>query len=517
MKNAEIDITPISNLEPERGSNSSLSVSNHSSDSLPQVLHDMAALKAPGLNLVSPLHQSAKQLSDQFSLPHEISLLLCLSPIAAVTGPSRSIQNPWELALPSTLHLIFTGDNLFSTRAAINHLFSDLLSEVRTQVKEQAAITPYKRNTALASAFLKFEEAKAAERKVYEKIRRRDSGEQLYLTEAIALNSGTPLETRLKNAAEEVQQHRSSVGELHQQFRPAYIAEALPPQEFDNLKKLSFDGGVMNFDPEGTAIDLLLTTTQTLRRNAARALAAAFDGRTTVKRGNAIPSPWLSSISAPDSQLVWRLFSHPELHAQNLPRCMLLVDMGKEEPQRSSPPPKSSQGEIPMAGVLAELMRRRREGEDVLHHITHEAVDVFTAFGAEVANIPAAGALRDYISAWPSLALKIALHLHLGGGKHRQIEIGAEVMEEACDLVRLFGARMVLSLSSQQLLDRKQMELEAEIELMVTKVRMKGPISRRELSRTYANQKTAFIEPVLLRAIERGSVREEQGRLIAAS
>jgi len=509
MKQALSRITAIPGTAPPEDS---------SAISLPRALHDMAVLQAPELKENSPLHKTARLLSDQFSLSPETALLLCLTPIAAVTGPSRQIQNPWELALPSNLHLILTGDSLFNTRAALNHVFSGLLTQVRSQVEKQASITPYKRDTALAEAFLNFEEAKAAERKVYEKIKRRDSGEQLYLTEAIELNSGTPLEIRLKNAADKVQQQRSSVGELHQQSRPAYLAEALPPQEYDNLKKLSFDGGVMNLDPEGVAIGQLLSTTQTLRRNAARALAAAFDGRTTVRRGKAIPSPSLSTISAPDTQLAWRVFGHPELHAQNLPRCLLLVDVG-EEPQRSGPSPNFSQREIPLAGVLAELMRLRREGADVIHHLTPKAVDAFTAFGAETATLAAEGGplIRDYISAWPSYALKFALHLHLGAGKHRQIEIGAEVIEEACNLIRLIGSRMVLSLSCRQLLDRKQMELEAEIELMVTKVRMKGPITRRELSRTYACQKTAFIEPVLLRALERGSVREEQGRLIAAS
>lgn len=123
--------------------------------------------------------------------------------------------------------------------------------------------------------------------------------------------------------------------------------------------------------------------------------------------------------------------------------------------------------------------------------------------------------LAPLIARWPDLTMKLALLLQLVIAP-RSVEISGETLAEALGLlVAVGGPGVCLLLGIEAAKAAGGLEgLEAEVEILVSKVRMKGPLTRRELCRSYHSQRSSILEPVLNAALEKGRIVDCDGKLM---
>ena len=121
---------------------------------------------------------------------------------------------------------------------------------------------------------------------------------------------------------------------------------------------------------------------------------------------------------------------------------------------------------------------------------------------------------------WPKLAVKFALLLHVGEGLKDKDIISGDCMEQALGLLAVLGTSHVNLVHDLQRKHRKEVaekELETEIEVLVSKVRMKGRTSLRELQRSYHSARLQEIEPVLDKALAGGLIRKVEDKFEVAA
>ena len=118
------------------------------------------------------------------------------------------------------------------------------------------------------------------------------------------------------------------------------------------------------------------------------------------------------------------------------------------------------------------------------------------------------------VMAWPHLAVRIALGVHFTNNTGSAIE--AASVEAGVELARHFGSRQLVAWSKMQAKGQGDTG-EGEVELLLMRIKIKGPLTRRQLYRTYDDQRKAVHDPAILRLLTDGRiVEDEQGRLLPA-
>ncbi len=118
------------------------------------------------------------------------------------------------------------------------------------------------------------------------------------------------------------------------------------------------------------------------------------------------------------------------------------------------------------------------------------------------------------VMAWPHLAVRIALGVHFTNNTGSAIE--AASVEAGVELARHFGSRQLVAWSKMQAKGQGDTG-EGEVELLLMRIKIKGPLTRRQLYRTYDDQRKAVHDPAILRLLTDGRiVEDQQGRLLPA-
>jgi len=82
-------------------------------------------------------------------------------------------------------------------------------------------------------------------------------------------------------------------------------------------------------------------------------------------------------------------------------------------------------------------------------------------------------------------------------------------------LKRTAGPGLLKILKSELLKKPEQVAHESQVETLTAKVKMRGPISRRDLSRSYHRMPASELDVLLSSAMEAGLLREEEGLIRA--
>jgi len=125
--------------------------------------------------------------------------------------------------------------------------------------------------------------------------------------------------------------------------------------------------------------------------------------------------------------------------------------------------------------------------------------------------------LQPWLDLWPRFILKLALLLHISAHEKPAKEIGGNAVDQAAALMKSVGGKGLLWIQKAGLLKpTHELKEIADIDVLVAKVKMKGPLTRRDLVRCYHGKRLRDLEPVLAKAIEQGLVIESKGGLVTA-
>ena len=148
--------------------------------------------------------------------------------------------------------------------------------------------------------------------------------------------------------------------------------------------------------------------------------------------------------------------------------------------------------------------------------LTKEAQTILFNFQNELMILASTvrGHAVHLILSWPPLAVRIAQGIHFTENIAGIIK--PDSMQAAVRLTRHHGARQLAAwLETQE--EKKEAKEDVEVELLLMRIKVKGPLTQRQLYRTYNDQRKALHEPAILRLLSEGRiVQDEQGRLLTA-
>ena len=115
---------------------------------------------------------------------------------------------------------------------------------------------------------------------------------------------------------------------------------------------------------------------------------------------------------------------------------------------------------------------------------------------------------RRFTAWWPEQLLKITLLLHLATLRPevpRQIDL--TTMEAAVGVMERLGAAQLGALAATT---APAQDFEAQVELMVARVRVSGPMPKWNLFKGFHNHRAEVMEPLLAQCFERNLLRDGQ-------
>lgn len=171
---------------------------------------------------------------------------------------------------------------------------------------------------------------------------------------------------------------------------------------------------------------------------------------------------------------------------------------------------------------LMPAFRWRLCGRKMTHRLADDALTPHRQFSAECAAT--AGREPDpraasHIAALPGLALRVALGLRLGDGADdiREGLVTAGQHALAIELVRAASeAHMDALARCPAHQGHRDGGPEIEVELLLARLRVRGPCTRRDLARSFHGQSYDRIDGLLRSAMEQGRVLADGNRFIAA-
>ena len=199
-----------------------------------------------------------------------------------------------------------------------------------------------------------------------------------------------------------------------------------------------------------------------------------------------------------------------EMQASGLAETFLLAD-AEDSPAPLSPQSLActTQSETEWRRVQEKLWLQRVTGVRSLHALSEPALNLFVEFCNAAAK--QGRSLPEHLQAaavlWPEQLLKIAVILQAAVMPADKTTIEVDIVEEAVSLMGQLGGEQLRI--AEEVQPAAHGPLEAEIELMVAKVRLYGPVKKRDVFRRFNNQSYARLEPILVECIERALIRTE--------
>ncbi len=306
------------------------------------------------------------------------------------------------------------------------------------------------------------------------------------------------------------------MAEIARRTAPMVVAKALGPEQILNHRDLGSGGAVCNLDTDGRSLREILHAHGRTRRGVMDVFVRSFDHSVRVKQKQAVPAPSVSELAMIDEALLLELLNDGHVGRSGfLSRC-LFVDLDTSATNSMNLEEAWNRCEE-FDELLIKLYDQRFRQAATEHVLSPGAVEVLQAFVGEVEAVQSGcPELAAYLSHWHQLVSKLALLIHLGSGGLDIIEIPREAMERASAIfARVGGGGMDLLARLRRDGLEQEAKLESQLEVLVTKVKMKGGATVRELVRSYSRMKVSSLKPLLELAQESGLIREEEGRYLA--
>jgi len=302
----------------------------------------------------------------------------------------------------------------------------------------------------------------------------------------------------------------------HFHDKPGFFVEGVLPEELVASHDLCADGSIFNLDIDANTWMSMTGLSRAKSREISSRLNAAWRAATVAQKGEILPASTISSLSRMSSDDFLKFWANPRTRENRLQSIILPVNTDFAGTYLEDVSTKNEHI-LQFFERTTKLLLQRIEGrqqEDIL--LSREAKDMFLSFvgGIEgIANFQPQ--IRELLRPAGSMALRQSLLLHLGNGDSKQLS--SQTMKRACHLTAWSICGTAHMLENNQAHRRPGTDdSDHEVWVMVAKVRKKGPLSRRDLFRTFHDQTSSLHLPIVEKALSKGLLREtDDGSLYA--
>ena len=290
--------------------------------------------------------------------------------------------------------------------------------------------------------------------------------------------------------AELISLMKAGVDRAPASLKPFVATSGLAPKELCRLLPHSFDHGVVlvsaGNDP---GADLLRLKTSD-RADLTELLNRSWD-RTPLSFGSTV---YTGNIS-----LLWqtRVSIRDLLGARGFAGFLGVPSLFLEDASGFKGVPEFAH-EAEWRGLISSLLNHRCVAEESLFTLSPEADAVFTSFSAQIAadlaEVPRP--LHPHIAWLPELAPRLATIFSILGGH----EVVDEVAADAVEVVKSLGRQHVTAVAASASADAADTTDRKTV--LLGKIRDKAPISRRDLRRSFEDQRVRWFDEALDALIE---------------
>lgn len=467
---------------------------------------------------------NALRLEARYGLPLPAGIMISCAVLIAVAGPCYSLTGPHGVTVHPTLHLLMVTGSPGLVRMAVMETFGPLIAKARedaanagTLGEMRAAEIPKLADGCLAEARRLQAEADEDQARL-EKYLSKSELEEHEATSSVHLANGR----RLKASAEEkIQDARRLTAVADYARKAGTLVEGMPPSACLDPRERTFDHAKFNADVDARTWSALLGEKPSTRQKVAHRLAAGLSGTPVHLDGAAHPDCChLSSLAVMASSLLGRLLHDDVLRASGLAAQLwpMLVEPEEADPASAD----EVQEGTGLPSLLSELHKERVfHSKRVTWQLAWQAEVMHLGFLQDVTRLAMQlpgdeGALLQNL---PDLALKLAVLLRLGmhGGRLRTDTIDEAEMRTAIAVALRLADAAVAALEQAGGSGGDSSPDDPVVIEMVRKLTIKGPLRRRDLFRTYHDQRSDRLAPVLEQALALGLVEEREGWLLAAT
>ena len=421
------------------------------------------------------------RFSELISRRHGLSLnaatALNLAVLSAAVGPCKTIKNPLGGTLNAGLNVI-VGANAATRRAARQSMepFQTMVEKAILAHQERG---PKHRRQLRMELDLEMANASRCLRNPPEKV-----------PEPFTIP--VPREVRKMDALPAAVEHAKNVMEQARLFefedKPFVMADGFGVRDILGLPERTFDGVVLNFSP-----DALQQFDPRRDRDVLRYMKACWHGDSFVSNTQTVIAPTMTNLWLTDCET--KASTHCALASSGLLETFLIV-VDHDDPALEAV--ADSEAEEDWDSWVRILMLERIMGETSAHKLSEPSEKRFREFHTDQRR---SGPDQKGTSWWPEHVLKIALIHHVSSQVEVPEEVEITTIEHAIETVECLGAGHLPG-CFQSPYDG----LEAEIEVMVTKLHLYGRMTKRDLFRKYNDQRYDRWEPILALCRERGRV-----------
>ena len=476
-----------------------------------QIKSNGADASAPSIHSVFPavdlfkeiadlgwLPKLAKYLSGVYQISPTGSVILPVCAVAATAGGNYTLDGIQGLLWMAPFNNLFIGTKGTMFRAAGDFVFSITRTASHGEVIER----PDREHIMQA-----IEEARIQLAGYHAKI---EAMEKLQMSPEYYDSNREESESldvlRLKRSAIVGQ-----LKELIDRYGQVIITDGFPIEILRKPAALSFDRVMHVMSNDASIIPGLLAASPRMQSEighlAAQMLSPVFvaSGMGALHKGAlsfSIMANYQQSLSILNSKSLWN---------SGFLDQFLLTDM-KFDPLFTPASETSEGGWDGFRSVIDRLIKKRNGLDRREHQLSKTAKGILWDYicSRQQAAEELAGECPNIFEHVSAIVQKLALTLHLIRGLFNELEVDDKTATAACALcdVILSGHLAVLGDLKQSGREQQcdKFDRDRTYEVIIERIRVRGPLSRREIARSFAKQKSEYWEPALAKAMEVGAI-----------
>lgn len=306
---------------------------------------------------------------------------------------------------------------------------------------------------------------------------------------------------------------RRSFRDLHEVAYPVSFLEPVRLGDYACRQDHFRDCGMFSLDEFGLGLEELLSAKAVVKREVGNHWSSAHDGRLVVVDGRARPADWLAGISLVSTDVLGRFIMDRHLRGSGYPQRALIVPPGERRGGTISGREDHS--------ILEHFSRRlkggvdfRRENRGKALWLAPDAIGEMDAILREQSQICADyPGLAEFNQHRAVQTLKLALLLHLAGNDKPTHEVSTDALREArCLMARTLERTLRVQAGAIDM-SNESGTLDVKLEMIHAKIEVKGPMSRRQLARSFHKIDMGLLHSLVEVACDRGLIEEKGGRL----
>lgn len=465
----------------------------------------------------------AEVISKTTGVCPDVATIVCLSATASAVGPSVMLETPLGELVNSSLILLIPSQSDPGIRSAVGMAFGAYRDSQRASAQEASRIPEKQLEEELAGLVAKKRALHAVT-------------ETLHKSGVIRLQQGMTLEDIIDDKTlrgfleggfdpapfrdriiacidRRLEEVSSAFVEFDKRTHPASLLEPIRMDDYSLRRHLCKDRGLYSLDEFGLGLEELLAAKGMTKREVGGLWSAAHDGRLIVIDDRARPADWLGGISLVPAEVCKRFLTDKNLQSTGYPQRSLIVVPKKAAACVSV----DDDGRSVLKSFSRLLLRRaafRRSNYGEKLQVAPDAnkeVDAILAEQSRVcAEYPDLAAFNQHRA---TQIFKLALLLHLSMHDKAPRIVSVETIREAKGLMARTLERTLRAQANAVAVKDETGTLEVQLEMIFTKLKIKGPMTRRQLARSFHKVDMGHLHSLVEVACDRGLIEQKGAQL----